>query len=357
MNLGESSPTSTPSHYFESLKERFEQASLAAGGAVQMDCDIAGFGVRLRFANVDLLSALTPALAHSRTAELGERPLTIDIWDNGFAKGAIEPPPWRRKEPALLGSLDYYHDARFQMLYKHRSELWALDQNQDRAFYGCASPKMLTACHAAVPLRYLLHWWLVRRGFVFCHAAAVGLASGAVLIGGKSGSGKSTTALACLVDGLRFLGDDLTLVGPPLDPWVASVYSTAKLNADNLHRFPTLASRIHNAGQLEDEKALLYLAQWVPEQLAAKLPLRAIILPSIAERPASRLRPLSPAASLALLAPNTIQQLCGAEQATMELLASMVQRVPSFILEFGTDLAQAPKLIRGLLTANPTIAE
>ena len=52
------------------------------------------------------------------------------------------------------------------------------------------------------------------------HAASVGTKDGAVLIVGKGGSGKSTSALACLNAGMYYLGDDYTLISNDSNPQV-----------------------------------------------------------------------------------------------------------------------------------------
>ena len=55
------------------------------------------------------------------------------------------------------------------------------------------------------------------KGYQLVHAAAVGSEAGAVLISGKGGLGKSTTALSCLGKGLTYVGDSHVVV--QLDPF------------------------------------------------------------------------------------------------------------------------------------------
>lgn len=58
-----------------------------------------------------------------------------------------------------------------------------------------------------------LSWWFERRGLVMLHGALVGRdASGAMVVLGHTGAGKSTIASAALLHGWQVLGDDLLLV-------------------------------------------------------------------------------------------------------------------------------------------------
>jgi hypothetical protein len=74
----------------------------------------------------------------------------------------------------------------------------------------------------AGPFRTILGWWLGARGYALIHGAAVGTDDGAVLIASRGGAGKSTTALACVLNGLLYLGDDFCFVDAAVEPRVYS---------------------------------------------------------------------------------------------------------------------------------------
>lgn len=57
-----------------------------------------------------------------------------------------------------------------------------------------------------------LSWWMDRRGRLLLHAGLVSRESGAALITGSTGSGKSTIAIAALVAGWALESDDLVVV-------------------------------------------------------------------------------------------------------------------------------------------------
>jgi hypothetical protein len=338
---------STPESYFADIENRFAQCS--ENGALERDYRIAGFQVRLRFANRQLLNKLTPAFEHRLAKGMTHPDLTLGIWDRFSCGLDIPEPMWCRPEPILPGSIDYYRDGTLNMAFRHKNALSVLDRARGVGYQWFSNVHELTAVQAANPLRYFFHWWLLPHGFTLCHSAAAGTKNGAVLICGKAGSGKSTTTMACLSTGLSYVSDDLALVGG-LDssPSVTGIYASAKLNEDSLRRFPQWRERIENPDRTDREKAVFFLNKWIPGQLADCLKLRAILVPGVTGLAASRLRPIPPAAGLKALAPSSILQLCGEESHMLKNMTQLVSMCPSYSLELGTDLEQLAGLIRDI---------
>ena len=75
----------------------------------------------------------------------------------------------------------------------------------------------------------------------------------------------------------------------------------------------------------------------------------AIVLPQVTGGRKSRLRPVSAAKTLRLLAPSTIIQMPHEARAALDTLAELVRRVPSFRLELGSELESVPPLLDTLL--------
>jgi hypothetical protein len=201
----------------------------------------------------------------------------------------------------------------------------------------------------SAPVRTLLHWLFGEHG-QFVHAAAVGDSRGVALLPGKGGSGKSTSALACIGSDLRYLGDDYVLLVPgPSGTVVHGVFSTAKLHAKQIEQFPALQRCVDNATQLATEKGLLFLARDFPEALSRSLPLRVILLPKVTGGVATRVVPATQAAALAALAPTTVFQLPGDGRRTFDALTAVVRETPTYWLELGTNLNQIPEAIARVL--------
>jgi len=191
------------------------------------------------------------------------------------------------------------------------------------------------------PLRTIFHWWFEKLPLQPVHAAAVGLSSGGVLITGASGSGKSTAALACLDSDLQFAGDDYVLVRHGPEPHVYSLYGTAKVEVENLARFPRLRAAVSNESRLDSEKALVFVSRFAPGKLIGGFPIRALLVSRITGARtrccgAPRPRRLPGTRADDAVAP------AGSEREAFRKLSALVREVPVYTLEAGTDLPQIP---------------
>ena len=198
--------------YFDATYELAQAAAHAAGGFIDRAYTIAGLPIRLRFAGPALLSPLTQAFRHLDVSESSGR-LTVCIWDTASTGLKMLPPPWEGDDFLARGVIPGYNDERVYTAFQHGSgAVSMLDAERDPAVFWVPSAEELPYWEKGAPLRTILHWWLGGQQRQLVHGAAVGNSRGAVLIGGKGGSGKSTTALACLESDLLYLGDDYTVL-------------------------------------------------------------------------------------------------------------------------------------------------
>jgi hypothetical protein len=319
-----------------------------AGDVVAQEYVVAGSRVSLRFASEALRERLAPAFAHL-AAPPGEAPeLTVNLWDS--ASTGMEPPPSPSAAPdEAAGALYYFDEPPLRGAYQAAFEaLSVLDSEAGVAWYWLADARDLPSWEQACPIRQILFWWLARRGYLQVHGAAVGTPEGGVLIVGPAGSGKSTTALACLGSDLLYAGDDYVAVALEPSPRVASLYNSGKLDPSHLRgRLPRL---LPHADRLEDEKAVLYAERHFPQQTTSGFPLAALLVPAVrADLREPRFVPASRAAAFAALGPSTMFQLHTAGAGELATLSSLVARVPCYTLELGSDLSAVPETISALL--------
>ena len=320
---------------------------------------------RLRFVGPTLVEPLTRAIGHLRHEPVGSPDLTITIWDSETTGVPLS--------PLLQALLDSIHSNPFALLTP-RHEIAALsndrvaatfelgsgvlilfDRLRNEVVYWVRDPLNLPYYELGAPFRTAFNWGLTRDGVQCIHAAAVGTEQGAILITGRSGSGKSTTALACIGSSLKYLGDDYCAFSTAHDPEVFSLYNTAKLNDDvDLERQPHFAPWIVNPERTGDEKYLMYLGEQVPDRIIRRAPLRAIVMPQITMTTRPRLEPTSSAAALRALAPSSMFQLPGAADDALFRMAWLARTLPSYTLECGPDLAANTAVLEelvGILTA------
>lgn len=333
--------------YFQSVYELFK-SSQQITGSVERSYNIGGYRIRLSFSGTALLS-LTTALEHLATDDHPTPDLTICLWDSESTGQRMIARPWQEEDFLARGVIQGYNTERIYTAFQHGSgAVSVLDQERNLAVFW-APDHRLPYWEYGSPLRSILHWWLLSKGLQLVHAAAVGNSSGGVLIGGKGGSGKSTTALTCLESDLSYVGDDYTLLGLEPGPVVHSLYNSAKLNSDHVQRFPALLPKVANPERLADEKALLFVNEHYPAKVAKLLPVRAVLLPRVTGLPETRWKRVSVATTLAALAPSTIFQLPRAGNEAFQFLARFVRQLPCFSLEVGTDLSTIPPAIEQLL--------
>ena len=340
--------------------ERDLRRATEAAGLVEHFYEIGSRVARLRFVGPALVDPLTRAIGHLRRDPDGDPDLTINVWDSETTGVPLS--------PLLQALVDSMHGNPFALLTP-RHEIGALsndrvaatfelgsgvlilfDRLRNEAVYWVRDPLNLPYYEKGAPFRTAFNWCLTRHGVQCIHAAAVGTEQGAILLTGRSGSGKSTTALACVNSSLKYLSDDYCAFSMTQDTEVFSLYNTGKLNNDvDLERQPHFTPWVVNPDRTGDEKYVMYLVEQVPDRILRRAPLRAIVTPHVTNTRRPRLEPTSPAAALRALAPTSMFQLPGASGDAFFRMAWLVRTLPSYTLECGPDLAANTAVLEELV--------
>jgi hypothetical protein len=307
---------------------------------------VAGHSVHLRIAGSALAARFLPALDH---LVAGPSPsphdITIGCWDRMATGVAPPPPPWTADAVLPRGRVRGHTQHAVRMTYDHSMRMFCVyDSDARRALVHVADAALIPAWVDRAPLRSILTWWASDLGIAFLHAGSVADDRGAVVLAGASGSGKSTTAMACLADGMHFIGDDACLVRLDGRPTVHTMYRRAKLERDAAARLPAVA-----------ELAVDTMADSVLIDPGARVvhsaPLRAVLLPRIADAERSCLTPVTSAEARRVLVPATMLEGSGAGASTLRAITRLVGAVPCFRLELGRDLGDVVATVRRALEA------
>jgi hypothetical protein len=349
----------------EPLVQSFESAVEAASAIEEWDYRLAGATVRFRSPNSEMLRRLCRAFAHLELADRVPSPdLVVNLWDS--ASGGPPPPLPHTGDEKAPGAFFYFSnellragfqlgtsgDARVLEVYRAAPTpaLSVLEQGATRAWYWVADAGRIPYWEEATPLVYLLDWWLRERDMYMLHAGAIGTASGGVVLVGKSGSGKSTTALSSLDSDLFYAGDDYVAVSLGPEPEVHSFYSSGKLMQNHVDRLPFLLDALANRERLDAEKAVVYVNERWPDRMASGFPLRAVIAPRVTPGLAeARALPASPAEAFRALAPSTVFQMHTRGQDSLVRARRLLERVPSYVLEVGSDIPSIPRAVADLV--------
>lgn len=327
--------------------------ALAAAGGIDREFSIAGLSARFRFCGPALVPTLTRAMTHlSRTANDGEPDVTLTLWDSRSTGVDMPPPPWSTDDYIRRGEIRDFHDGVRYVAFSVRGTILMLfNAETRRGLYWTRDPEGLPVYERAAPCRAQLGWWLASRGRQPLHAGAVGDASGCVLLAGRSGSGKSSTAIDALVSGLTYLSDDYCVLGAETSPVIYSLYTTGKMLEDGLARMPVLAPWVSNPQRAGDDKIVFFFHEHMPERIAQAAPLKAVLIPRIVASGDTGISRASATDALLALAPSTTSLMPYAGGEVLRNVTRAVKAVPAFHLTLGPGGPPPSDAIRSVLAS------
>ena len=322
----------------------------AEGQVVEQQIVLTGAPVLLQVAGAPMFERVAPAFAHLVKTSGAPPALTLRVWDSA---GASADPPLPSVPEGPRGTVYYSAEGPLQIAYQPALQLLSvLDRERQLGWFWCARAEILPFWEASAPFRQILHWWFASRNLLLLHGAAVGSSDGGVLLVGRGGSGKSTSALACLESKLLYAGDDYVAVRDGAEPAVYSLYCSGKLEPSHATRLRHLPKPTIDGDGSDEEKAVFYVHDRYPDRMCETFPLRAVLAPRIGgDLP--RISPLEGGAALRALAPSTLLQLHPAEPIAFGRMARLVAGVPTFAFELGQEIGAIPGAIGRLLEDLP----
>jgi hypothetical protein len=205
----------------------------------------------------------------------------------------------------------------------------------------------------AKPLARLLLKWHNDQDVQVIHTGLVARDGKGLLFAGKSGSGKSTSSLACVSAGLGYLSEDYVgLEKLPDGSFVGhSLYNSVFLETNHLERFPEISPYVIRGRPPHELKSVVILSRVFPERLKRFIPIRALALLRVADSPKPRFRPASKGEALLALGPSSLLQIPNRRLGVpgFRRLAELVERIPCFWLEVGSDVSATPNCVEEIL--------
>lgn len=338
---------------FRNMRSEFERAMAQYPDEVRESFYLfGGQRVRIRIVGRELAEYLFLPFSHLQIGDDGfpTPRLSIDLWDTNKINVDCQ----RQSLPADLGWTEktvQSADCRFvgQQLPHTAS---CLDREGNHIVAAISWNNRIFIYERAKPLARLLLNWHNDQDLQMIHAALVACGNHGILFVGKSGSGKSTTSLACIHAGLGFLSEDYVSLELSEDGHFIghSLYNSVFLKTDQLERFPALAPYAIRGRLPHEEKSVIILSQIYPERLQRAVPIRALVLPRVVDTPNPQIRPASKGEMLLALGPSSLLQIPnrGLGVRGFNNLAQLVESVPCFKLEVGADVSAIPRRLRDL---------
>jgi hypothetical protein len=199
----------------------------------------------------------------------------------------------------------------------------------------------------------LVRVWANDLGHEVFHAGAITHDDRCVLVAGDSGAGKTTACLRAWADGMELLGDDhVALIDDGDDnghELVHSLYSSTRVEPDNLDRVPELRPHVEASVDPADSKHVAFLTGTGVGCLGVASPVGGLVIPTVCPGRPTRLRPLSAGAALRELAPSFVSTTHGDRRGAFDRLGKLLANVPTARLELGTKLDRLPALLMSVL--------
>jgi hypothetical protein len=308
---------------------------------------------RIRIVGKTLAANILLPFLHLRSEEIkNEQPhLTIDLWDENETGICRDPtstlPPGGWYAYAERSPTDRFFSQRLPHTFA------CLDRKNNHLIGSVAWHNQVFVYERAKPLSRPLLEWHNDQHLQIIHGSLVSKNGQGILFVGKSGSGKSTSALTCACQGLSFLAEDYVALErrPDKTFWGHSVYNSVFLEASHLEKFPTLKPFAFHSGQLNEKKVGVILAEVFPDRLERVAPISVLVVVCVGSTAKARLSPVSKAETLLALGPSSLFQIPSRGKSAFTTLTALAETVPSFSLELGTELESLIPCIDSLFRA------
>jgi hypothetical protein len=342
---------------FLHMRDEFEKVMAKYSDEVHESAYLfGGQSVQMRIVGDELADHFGRPFSHLRTSDLGlvSPQLTIDLWD---ANKAIQdsqrqsmPDDLKWTELTVRSADERYIGQRLPHTFS------CFDRKAGHIAASIAWHDRIFIYERAKPLARVLLEWHNDQATQMIHAGLVARNGKGILFAGKSGTGKSTTSLACVCAGLDYLGEDYVGLQRGQDGRFIghSVYNSVFLKTVHLVRFPELIPYAIKGRPPREEKSVIILSQVFPERLERVVPIHALALPRVIDTSMSKFRRASKGEALLALGPSSLLQIPnrGLGVRGFQTLANLVEEVPCYWLELGSDLVatahQVEELIEGL---------
>jgi hypothetical protein len=334
---------SHPEHFFDTLKALYTSSTALNGSTVHVQ--LAEKILTIHFSSPEIKVYMLGSLSHIVLDNASASDITIYCFDSPLLTSF----PWEGKQYGVQGTIEGFNTVNFQTAYQHGSgAVMMYNRDTKEGIYWVKDFTDIPYWERSFPFRTILHWWSRDTSYILLHAAGIGQHSSSALLSGKSGSGKSSTTLSCLLrDDLFIAGDDYVLVDTATGT-LYSLYNCAKVEWDNLERLDFLKPLV-NTNIKEAEKAMIFMHETCTEKVMQRSKLEYAFIPMVCKASKTTIVKCTEAEVLKSIAPTTMFQLPFGQNETFQKCISLTKKLKSYKIELGTDASEIAAAISEFL--------
>ena len=283
----------------------------------------------------------------------------IEVYAIDVEAGGWEPPAlWR--EDVGFASREFDRSLAADNLrgfYHHDAPSWQFyDRATGTGVLTLPGPLDIPPWESGSPFRLFLHWAYAAAHMRLTHAATLGLGGFGALISGASGSGKSSTALAGLLNGLDSVGDDYVVVEQGARVVAHPVFTVFKQDREAMRRVGIPESNIDAVELNWHGKVEFDAARFTAKGLAERMEIGALLIPEVAGLQRTMIESETARRAALSLAPSGVFQLPGDTSEGFCFLADLVRRLPAFRVRLSEHPAEIADAIGSFLASEKRIA-
>ncbi len=334
---------SDPAFFFDTLKTLYTNSDTRSGSTVHVQ--LAEKVLAIHFSRPEIKVYMLASLSHIVVDNVSSADITIYCFDSPLLTAF----PWQARDYGVQGAIEGFNTTRFQTAYQHGSgAVMMYDHDTKEGIYWIKDFTDIPYWERSFPFRSILHWWSRDTSLILLHAAGIGQQHSSALLSGKSGSGKSSTTLSCLLrDDLQIAGDDYVLVDTETST-LYSLYNCAKVEWDNLERLDFLKPLV-NTNIKEAEKAMIFMHETCKEKVMQKSKLEYAFIPVVCRANKTTIVECTEAEVLKSIAPTTMFQLPFGQTETFRKCITLSKRLKPYRIELGTNATEIAAAISEFL--------
>lgn len=330
----------TLTEYFQAVERHLEKTGKMP--PVSFRVRICGECIELRFPTEELANVGKNSLSGFLTDDAGPADAAFFYWydrcDDYLPKGEGDySSVWRSQDET--GTL---------MIGTDRDILMGQDWVRKRFYYARPQPSTIDCIVYGHAVAGLFSRWASASGYLMIHAAAVGVNGKGVLVVGRSGSGKSTFSISCLVAGMDFVSDDYVLIPATGDITAMPLYTNIAINPDMYQKLPP-SEKVKEPACADWWNGKLHF-HLQKQDFCENLDIRAIVMPKVSgnDEPSIVTSPMG--AAMTQMIYSSLEQLerCR-DVGLVRQMAMRLQKLPIFEMNMSTDLTKNPAFLRSFI--------